>query len=462
MSDPYRRTATNARTTASRNGPANGSRRTASGSHGSGDRDYRTIAAAATSGRGVSASVRGTDSVRNRVTRMAAQWDYPLLAILAILLASGLVMVFSASMPRVGVDYFLRQVAWVALGMLVLIVMAHLSYGWLQHMAIPIMIVALIGLAAVLIFGDDRFGARRTFFGSIQPSEFAKLAVVIYVSAWVVSKGRGLADVRGGLIPFAILMGLVASLIVLEPNFSTAIVILISGTAIFFVGGADVKQLLIVGFIALLMFGLLLWRSPHAFGRIEAWVNMLSDPSMAPENVRRALELMRQPTGLVPDSATWAKKFSVAALWSDYLFANIGADLGLIGQLAVVALFAALGYRCLGIALHAPDRFSGLVAIGIATWVLTQAVVHIGTSLALIPATGQPLPFMSYGGSAMVASMAGIGLLLSIGHGPSGKKTTDANLTIGGRDRRARVSDPGRGERTTDRKRKPEDRRRLH
>jgi cell division protein FtsW len=462
MSDPFRRTATNTRTTAPRNGSADGPRKPAPGSRGPGDRDYQTITATATSGRGVSAGGLGTDSVRNRVTRVAAHWDYPLLAILAILLAGGLVMVFSASIPQFGVDYFLRQVAWVAVGTLVLIVMAHLPYGLIERMAIPIMIVALVGLAAVLLFSDDRFGARRTFFGSIQPSEFAKLAVAIYVSAWVASKGRGLSDVRGGLIPFAILMGLIASLIVLEPNFSTAIVILVSGIAIFFVGGADVKQLLIVSFIGLLMFGLLLWKSPHAYGRIEAWVNMLSDPSMAPENVRRALELMRQPTGLVPDSATWLRKFSVAALWSDYLFANIGADLGLIGQLAVVVLFAALGYRCLGIALHAPDRFSGLAAIGITTWILTQAVIHIGTSLALIPATGQPLPFMSYGGSAMVASMAGIGLLLSIGHGPSGKKTTDANLTIGGRDRRARVSDPGRGERTTDSKRKPEDRRRSH
>jgi len=314
----------------------------------------------------------------------------------------------------------------------------------------------------VLLFGDDRFGARRTFFGSIQPSEFAKLAVVIYVSTWVASKGRLLADVRGGLIPFAILMGLVASLIVLEPNFSTTIVVLTIGVAIFFVGGADIKQLLVVGGIAILMFGLLLWQSPHAFDRIKGWWDMLADPTLAPENIRHAIELMRRRDGLIPDSSVWSQKLSVALLWSDYLFANIGADLGLIGQLAVVILYAALGYRCLGIALNAGERFDALAAIGVTTWILAQAIMHIGTSIALIPATGQPLPFMSYGGSAMVSSLAGIGLLLGIAHGsPDAKrKSAYASFALGGRDRGTRVPDPGRGRRADDGRRKTDDERR--
>jgi cell division protein FtsW len=385
--------------------------------------------------------------MRNRVAAMTAQWDFPLLAILAIMIAVGLVMVFSASYFRFGVNYFLRQIAWVGAGLLVMFITARIPPHWWERLAIPIMIVALIGLAGVLLFGDDRFGARRTFFGSIQPSELAKLAVVIYVSTWVASKGRLLADMRGGLIPFAILMGLVASLIVLEPNFSTAIVVLTIGIAIFFVGGADIKQLLLVGVIGILMFALLLWQSPHAFDRIKGWWDMLADPTLAPENIRHAIELMRRRDGLIPDSSVWSQKLSVALLWSDYLFANIGADLGLIGQLAVIILYAGLGYRCLGIALNAADHFSALVAIGVTTWILVQAIMHIGTSIALIPATGQPLPFMSYGGSAMVASLAGIGLLLGIAHRSSEKKSVYASFALGGRDRGTRIPDPGRGRR---------------
>ena len=427
-----------------------------------GARPYKTAATLSAPTASVAAERRTRTSVRSRVTSATGEWDYPLLAITAIILAVGLVMVFSASYPLVGVKFFVRQIAWLGLGIVALIVMARIPYEWWQRFAIPIMIVALGLLAAVLIFGDDRGGARRTFLsGSIQPSEIAKLAVVIYVSTWVASKGKHIAELSGGLIPFGIIIGLVTSLIILEPNFSTAIVVLAIGIAIFFVGGADVKQLVVVGIIGAVMLGLLMWQYQHSSERIMSWINGLSDPSAAEENVRRALELMRQRNGLLPVSENWSNKLSVALLWSDYLFANIGADLGLIGQIVVVVLFALFGYRCLGIALNAPDKFGALVVIGVTTWILTQAVIHMGTSLALMPATGQPLPLMSYGGSSMMFSMAALGLVLSIGHASPEKKSVYANFALGGRDRRSRVPDldgrgrAGEGPKTTDQRRKP-------
>lgn len=458
MSDSNRRNTTSQRSpTSSRNTATRGRSNTTNARRTTG-RNYNTAATLATG----TALGRTNVSVRNRVGEMADQWDYPLLAILAIILAVGLAMVFSASFPRFGVSNFLKQMTWVAVGIVVLMIAARVPYTLLQRLAIPIMAVAVALLAAVLVFGQEILGSRRTFFSSIQPSEIAKLAVVIYVSAWVDSKGRALADMRGGLIPFAIIMGLVAALIVMEPNFSTTIVVLVIGVAIFFVGGADIKQLLIVGLVGVLMLGLLLWQSPHGYDRLQAWWASLSDPAMAPENVRRALALMREGGGLSPDSAVWSKKLTVGLLWSDYLFANIGADLGLPGQLVVVVLFAALGYRSLGIALKAPDRFSGLVAIGITTWILSQAMIHIGTSLALIPATGQPLPFMSYGGSSMTLSMAAMGILLGIAHRSPEKNSANASNALGGRDRRSRLPDPGRGERAADEGRKTKDEGRRH
>ena len=129
-------------------------------------------------------------------------------------------MVFSASYPKVGVNFFLQQVAWLGLGIVALIVMARIPYDWWQRFAIPIMIVALGLLAAVLIFGDDVNDARRTFQHRQFPAQrIAKLAVVIYVSTWVASKGKRVAELSGGLIPFGVIIGLVTSLIILEPNF---------------------------------------------------------------------------------------------------------------------------------------------------------------------------------------------------------------------------------------------------
>lgn len=411
-------------------------------------RTYRTVAPASPK----VAPPRAGATPRAGTATRAGQWDYPLLAIVAIMLACGLVMVFSASYYRSGIYYFVRQIVWAAGGLTLMVGCAFIPLNVWRRLAIPIMIVALLGLAGVLVFGEERFGARRTFFGSIQPSEFAKFAVVVYVAAWVAAKGRRLADAQGGLIPFAILMGTVTSLILLEPNFSTAIVVLAVGIAIFFVGGADIKQLLAVGLICVLIFVFLLSQSNHAFDRIKGWWDMLADPALAPENIRHAIELMRRRDGLMPDATVWNQKFSVALLWSDFLFANIGADLGLIGQTAVVILYAAFGYRALGIALRTADHFGALAVIGVTTWLLTQAIMHIGTSIALIPATGQPLPLMSYGGSAMLSSLAGIGLLLGIARSAPEKKAGYASFAFGRRDRGPRVPDPGRGRRADDKR----------
>jgi len=366
------------------------------------------------------------------------------------MLALGLVMVYSASFVRGGAHFFLSQLLWIAIGAGALIAVASTPYRFWQRMAIPIMVIALVLLVAVLVFGDEVLGARRTLFsGRVQPSEIAKLAVVIYVAAWVSSRGKQLAEVEGGLIPFAILMGLVAALLVMEPSFSVAIIVLTIGITIFFMGGGDIRQLLIIGAIGTVVLLLLLWQSDYGFARIWDWWKTLTDPNHVSYSIAKAMEMLRHGfrIGFGADPSNWLDKQSIPLLWSDYLFINIGADLGIIGTLGVVGFFAALGYRGLTIALNAPDQFGGLTAIGITTWLLTQAIIHISTSLALIPATGQPLPFMSYGGSSMVSSMAAIGLLLSISRASAEKKAPYAHFAFGWGNRGPRLSDPGRDQR---------------
>jgi cell division protein FtsW len=370
---------------------------------------------------------------------MTGALDYPLIGIVATLIGLGLVMVYSASLALYGTHYFVKQLAVIAAGLIVLIAIVQVPYRWWRHLAIPIMLATMCMLGAVLVVGDDLLGARRTLFhGSVQPSEIAKLSVVIYVAAWVASKRNQLAQVQGGLLPFAVLMGMIAGLIVLEHSFSITIMILTIGVTMFFVGGGSAKQLAFSGLVAAGVLALLMWRWGYGANRIQDWWAYLNDPTKAPYVAAQAMEIIRRGGGIGTNALNTLAKTRVPLLWSDYLFANIGADLGFIGTLGVVILFALFAYRGLGIALRAPDQFGSLAALGVTVWLLIQALIHIGTSLALIPATGVPLPFMSYGGSAMVACLAAVGLLLNISRASPQRASGYANYLFGWRNRRPR------------------------
>jgi cell division protein FtsW len=371
----------------------------------------------------------------------APAFDYPLIAILATLLALGLVSVQSASLGM-GMDsgFFLKQLTMVVAGIMVMLVMARIPYRFWQRVAVPILVLALGLLVAVLFFASEPFGAKRTLL-VLQPSEFSKLAVIIYISAWVSAKGKQVSRVQDGLLPFVILMSAVTVLLVLEPSFSVAIIILLIGVTIFFVGGADVKQLLVMGGLGIGVLLLLILQYKHASERIENWLN----PSTAPYDP--TVVWQNGLFGSGPFMERIVQRSPVPLPYSDYLFAHIGHLVGILGALLVVVLFAALGYRCLGVALNAPEKFGALVAIGITTWILVQAAIHMGTSLSLIPQTGQPLPFMSAGGSAMISCMAAMGIMMSIWRASPEKKALHASAIVRGGNWGARLPDAVRRQR---------------
>ena len=378
----------------------------------------------------------------------AGALDYPLVGIVATLIGLGLVMVYSASLALYGTAYFVKQIGIIFAGLAALVVMVLVPYGWWRRLAIPIMLGTVALLVAVLIVGEELLGARRTLFhGSVQPSEAAKLAVVIYVAAWVASKRNQLAEVQGGLFPFAVLMGIIAGLIVLEHSFSITIIILVTGVTMFFVGGGSAKQLAFTGLIAIGVLALLMWRWGYGANRVQDWWAYLNDPTKAPYVAAQAMDIIKRGGGIGTNALNILGKTRVPLLWSDYLFANIGADLSFVGTLGVVVLYALLGYRGLGIALKAPDQFGSLAAIGVTVWLIVQALVHIGTSLALIPATGVPLPFMSYGGSSMLACLASIGLLLNISRASPQRASGYGNYLFGWRHRRPRSTASGSDQR---------------
>lgn len=351
-------------------------------------------------------------------------YDWPLISVVTILLCLGVVMVFSASYPR-GLDGFgdpfyfvVKQLMWLAVGLIALLVTAHTPYWLLDRWSIGIMAVALVGLLLVIIFGTERFGATRTFVeGSIQPSEPAKLGIIIYVATWLTSKGRRVRDARAGLLPFGVLMGLVSVLIVLQPEISTAILIVATAAIMLFIAGADLKQLIAVGIITAATFLLVINYSDYASGRIEKYIASVGNPLASDEwQVTQGVQaLMRgglfgqgvgnglaQQTGYLPVS------------WSDNIFGVIGEEMGLLGTLSVMLLFGVLAYRGLRIALRAPDNFSMLLATGITTLMVLQALLNMAVIAATAPPTGVTLPFVSYGGSSLVVSMASIGILLNI------------------------------------------------
>lgn len=407
------------------------------------------------SGRTTASTARGqtpTAAPRRRrgstVQVAGSTLDIQLIGIVATFLLLGLVMVFSASFARVGTYFFLRQLIWVALGVVVCVVMTIIPYHFWQRVTIPVMLATITLLVAVLIFGEDTFGAGRTLLnGSLQPSEIAKLAVVIYVAAWVATHSKTMRTVNDGLLPFLVIMGLVAGLIVAEKSFSVTIIVLAIGLTVFFVGGGHPGQLLLLVLIGTPIMLFAMYKAGYAWDRIEGWYNVWFRPDQAPEQMLQLIRMLREGRGSVADPSIWQAKAAVPGLWSDYLYANIGNDLPIIGPFLVVALYAMFGYRSLGIALNAPNRFGSLTAIGVTAWILIQAAIHIGTSLTLIPATGQPLPFMSYGGSSLLSCMAAAGLLLSVSRAATEKKATYAHFALGWGDWRPRLPRPRRGER---------------
>jgi cell division protein FtsW len=377
--------------------------------------------------------------------------DYPLIVIIATLLGLGLFMVFSASFTTQGTIFFTRQIAWIALSVVACGIMAFIPYRVWRQMAIPIMVITLLVLAAVLALGSEQNGAQRLLLGnSFQPSEFAKLAVTIYVAAWVAARGDKIAGLQDGLVPFMIIIFGVAGLIALQHSFSVTIIVLCIGLTIFFVGGGNLKQIGMV--LAIGIPGLIgaMVLSGYPLKRAQDWYAVHFNPAAISPETLRILALLRTGGGIGTDPSFWQSKAGVPLLWSDYLFANIGKDLGLPGMLLVVGLYAALAYRGLNIALNTRDRFAALVAIGVTIWISVQASIHIGASLMLIPTTGQPLPFMSYGGSSLLATMVAAGLLLSISRSETEKKAIHAHFGFGWRDWRPHLPHFSRRERAKD------------
>ena len=389
-------------------------------------------------------------------------YDWGLLAVVMALLTVGLIMVFSASYARALVGfgspfYFIaRQLMWTGLGLAALIVAAHVNYTLLERFSIPLMGLALLLLVAVIPFGSETYGAVRTLMGgSVQPSEPAKIVIIIYVSAWLASKGALIQNVRVGLIPFSVLMGIVTVLIVTQPDISTAILIVTTASLMFFIAGAKMRQLLVIGIGIAVTFALVIHYSDYAGARVARYWAGLQNPLQSDEwQAVQSVQAMINggPVGVGIGNSVAKLPGYLPVSWSDNIFAIIGEELGLLGALLVMLLFALFAYRGLRIALLSPDSFGTLLATGITSIVILQALLNAAVVVAVAPATGVTLPFISYGGSSLVTVLGAVGILLSISRyssqvavtGGSSGNMAYARFNFGWRDGGARLSRSGR------------------
>jgi cell division protein FtsW len=391
---------------------------------------------------------------RSPVGKVGEGPDYLLILIIVALLFVGLIMVYSSSFP-LGYNtygeptYFLvRQGVWAAMGLVIMALVMRVEYHNWQKFSIILMLVTLLLLVAVLLFGEGVGGHKQFLLGaSIQPSEICKLAMVVYVAHWLSSKGEKLRQVTYGLVPFAILIGTIAGLIVLEPDFGTAVLVVVVAAGMFFIAGADLIQVVISAIVGSGTLLLLIANSEYAWNRVVTFLQDPFNPGLPQDTYQIIRTLAALGAGGISGVGLGSgpEKIFLPVAHTDAIFAVLGEELGLIGCLAVVGLFAALAYRGFKIALRARDSFGFMLASGITIWLTFQALINIGVVTVTLPFTGLPLPFISYGGSSLVISMMGIGVLLGVSRGTKEKtKEQDAPSSFGGRHRRARVSHPGR------------------
>lgn len=348
--------------------------------------------------------------------------DYWLALAVAGLIVLGILMVFSTTFD-IGLlwhdkpTYFIeKQLLALGAGLICAFFLMRYDYHNLRRFSVVFLLGTLILLIAVLFIGDEILGARRGLFnGSIQPSEIAKIATILYISHWLSTKGDRIKDLTYGLLPFAFITGVICALIVFQPDIGTAALIAILALILFFVAGADLKQFAIAGALGGGVFLFLVTTLPHAAARIDAFEQSFKDPVQAIWQVQQSVIALGTGGWFGVGLGEGTQKFGpLPAAHTDGVFAILGEELGLFGCTLVIFLVIILAWRGIRAALSARDGYGFLLAIGLTLWLVIQAVMNMAVITAVMPFTGMPLPFLSYGGSSLFISLLAVGILLSI------------------------------------------------
>lgn len=343
------------------------------------------------------------------------------------LLSYGLIVLYSASTVQSFNNfgnpnyYILHQALYGALaGLVAMYVCSKIDYHvWQKYL--PILIFGslfLLMLVKIPGIGHTSGGADRWIaFGpvSFQPAELAKLVIILYLASWVDKKRATLNDFYYGLLPTFFIIGLFALLILWQPDFGTMLVLLLVAFFMLFVAGINWKYFFYTALVGALSLYLIIKIEPYRVKRLTTFLNPALDPKGIGYQINQAL--------LAIGSGSWfgfgyglsrQKHNYLPAVLNDSIFAVLGEELGFFRALIVLALFLFFALKGFSIAGNAPDTFGKMVAFGITSWITLQALINIGAMLGLLPLTGIPLPFFSYGSTALIANLAAVGILLNI------------------------------------------------
>ncbi|MGE5072921.1 MAG: FtsW/RodA/SpoVE family cell cycle protein [Anaerolineae bacterium] len=389
--------------------------------------------------------------------------DLPLVVTITALLIFGLVMMFSASWDYSLLQYgspmymFQRQLMWLGFGLAAAVGLSLLDYHYWRKIIVPAMAGTVILLVVVLLMNEIRLGAKRSLYnGSYQPSELAKLITILYLSVWLYAKREMLHDISLGLIPLGVILGVVGGLIYQQPDLSAAATVLLMGGVLFFLAGGALKQIGGLLLIAVVAGWIVVQVSPTGHERVAEFLAGLKDPTQASYHVQRSFEAIVHGGWFgVGIGRAQSKLTGLPVPPTDSIFAVIVEELGVIGALALIAMYVAIVWRGLLIARHAPDMLGTLLATGLVMWIGLEAGINMMVMVGLLPFAGNALPFVSAGGSNMVASLAAVGILLNISRQQGEaineeeeeRRSYSAVVDLRRWDRRRRVSRPRRSSR---------------
>ncbi len=350
--------------------------------------------------------------------------DLPFLILTVMLVVIGVIMLFSASYARAFAEeensayYFVRQGGFAVAGLVIMWVISRLNYQIWRSFSFLILGVSVFFLILVPIVGESEGGATRWIslgFVSFQPSEVAKVGVVLSFAAMMSMWRDRMHDFRYGVLPFVGILGIIAVLLYLQPHLSATIIIIMTGAVMMFLGGTDIKWLVALGVVGAAFIGIYLLTRGYSGDRITAWLH--------PEDFARdeGYQVIQSQYAIGSGGLTGLgfgrsrqKYLYLPEEHNDYIFAIVCEELGLVGALLIIGLFLLLLLRGYWISMHARDRFGSLLVAGMVTLLGLQVFLNIGVVSNLLPSTGISLPFFSYGGTALLVNLAQMGMILGV------------------------------------------------
>jgi len=370
---------------------------------------------------------RGGVRSRTRAGSSEASGTYLLLlGVIAVLVIIGVVMVLSASSVLSLTSYgsawyfFQRQLVWTLIGVIAFAVIVRIDYHHWASAVRPLLAATGVLLVAVLVPGIGVYvGGSRRWLGigawRFQPSELAKIALLLFAADLLTRRADELHDTRRVLRPLLLVLAVVAALVCLEPDLDSTVLLALIVGAVMVAGGITARHLALLGGTGIALSALLAVAAPYRRARVFTFLHPTSDPSNTGYQIVQSLIALGsggiEGVGLGAGRSKW---LFLPNAHTDFIFAVIGEELGLVGTLSVLGLFLAFAMLGIRTAQRAPDRFGMLLATGVTVWVVAQAAVNIGGVIGLLPVSGIPLPFVSFGGSSLVFTMVAAGILANV------------------------------------------------